>query len=83
MCRSEGSLGLCASIESCTYIVGSLTHPTAPLNFYSSFPCSPLCSIAGDAKYVELALKFAYGQDADMSKLAGVQSLSGTGACRR
>lgn len=82
MCRSEGSLGLCASIESCTYIVGSLTHPTAPLNFYSSFPCSPLCSIAGDAKYVELALKFAYGQDADMSKLAGVQSLSGTGACR-
>lgn len=38
--------------------------------------------IAGDAKYVELALKFAYGADADMSVIAGVQSLSGTGACR-
>jgi len=39
-------------------------------------------SIAGDGRYVELALRFAYGQDADMSKVAGVQSLSGTGACR-
>ena len=38
--------------------------------------------IAGDAKYVELALKFAYGSDADLSNTAGVQSLSGTGACR-
>uniref|UniRef100_A0A7S2MEE3 aspartate transaminase n=1 Tax=Helicotheca tamesis TaxID=374047 RepID=A0A7S2MEE3_9STRA len=39
-------------------------------------------SIIGDAEFVNLALKFAYGADADMSKLAGVQSLSGTGACR-
>eukprot|EP00562_Extubocellulus_spinifer_P026363 CAMPEP_0178665058 /NCGR_PEP_ID=MMETSP0698-20121128/29732_1 /TAXON_ID=265572 /ORGANISM="Extubocellulus spinifer, Strain CCMP396" /LENGTH=412 /DNA_ID=CAMNT_0020308309 /DNA_START=35 /DNA_END=1276 /DNA_ORIENTATION=- len=39
-------------------------------------------SIVGDGRYVELALKFAYGQDADMTKIAGVQSLSGTGACR-
>jgi len=39
-------------------------------------------SIAGDAAFVNLALKFAYGADADMEKLAGVQSLSGTGACR-
>jgi aspartate aminotransferase len=38
--------------------------------------------IAGDAKYVELALKFAYGSNADLSSVAGVQSLSGTGACR-
>ena len=38
--------------------------------------------IAGDAKYVELALKFAYGADTDLSSVAGVQSLSGTGACR-
>lgn len=38
--------------------------------------------IAGDAKYVELALGFAYGAQADMSNIAGVQSLSGTGACR-
>eukprot|EP00985_Skeletonema_marinoi_P014519 scaffold7359_cov78-Skeletonema_marinoi.AAC.1 len=38
--------------------------------------------IAGDAKYVDLALGFAYGTDADMTKLAGVQTLSGTGACR-
>ena len=39
-------------------------------------------SIAGDAAYVDLALKFAYGADVDMGKLAGVQTLSGTGACR-
>ena len=39
-------------------------------------------SIAGDVRYVELALKFAYGQDANMDVVAGVQSLSGTGACR-
>lgn len=38
--------------------------------------------IAGDAKYVDLALGFAYGANADLSKIAGVQSLSGTGACR-
>ena len=39
-------------------------------------------SIVGDGRYVELALKFAYGQDASMDVIAGVQSLSGTGACR-
>ena len=39
-------------------------------------------SIIGDANFVSLAIKFAYGQDVDMSKLAAVQSLSGTGACR-
>lgn len=38
--------------------------------------------IAGDAAYVGLALGFAYGADADLSNIAGVQSLSGTGACR-
>lgn len=38
--------------------------------------------IAGDAKYVDLALKFAYGADADLTNVAGVQTLSGTGACR-
>mmetsp|Transcript_4748 Transcript_4748/g.11952 ORF Transcript_4748/g.11952 Transcript_4748/m.11952 type:complete len:488 (+) Transcript_4748:1508-2971(+) len=38
--------------------------------------------IAGDAAYVALALGFAYGSDADLSNVAGVQSLSGTGACR-
>jgi aspartate aminotransferase len=39
-------------------------------------------SISGDSNFVELALKFAYGWDADLSSIAGVQSLSGTGACR-
>jgi len=39
-------------------------------------------SIAGDAAYVEQAVKFAYGQDADLSTMAAVQTLSGTGACR-
>ena len=39
-------------------------------------------SIAGDAAYVEQAIKFAYGQDADLANIAAVQSLSGTGACR-
>mgnify|MGYP000104623710 CR=1 FL=1 len=38
--------------------------------------------IAGDAEYVNLALAFAYGSNADLAKVAGVQSLSGTGACR-
>jgi aspartate aminotransferase len=38
--------------------------------------------IAGDDKYVDLALKFAYGPDVDMSNIAGIQTLSGTGACR-
>jgi len=39
-------------------------------------------SIAGDAAYVSLAVKFAYGQDVNLDKLAAVQTLSGTGACR-
>ncbi len=39
-------------------------------------------SIAGDAAYVAEAIKFAYGQDQDLSSLAAVQTLSGTGACR-
>ena len=39
-------------------------------------------SIAGDAAFVALAIKFAYGQDVDMENIAAVQSLSGTGACR-
>jgi len=38
--------------------------------------------IEGDSVYVELAIKFAYGDDIDISKVAAVQSLSGTGACR-
>lgn len=38
--------------------------------------------IAGDPTYVSLALQFAYGKDANLSNIAGVQSLSGTGACR-
>jgi len=38
--------------------------------------------IAGDAAYVNLALKFAYGADSNLENVAGVQSLSGTGACR-
>lgn len=39
-------------------------------------------AIAGDAEFVRLALQFAYGKDADLTRIAGVQSLSGTGACR-
>jgi len=39
-------------------------------------------SIAGDAAYVNLALKFAYGAEMNLDNVAGVQSLSGTGACR-
>jgi len=39
-------------------------------------------SIAGDANFVSLAIKFAYGQDVDMDTIAAVQTLSGTGACR-
>jgi len=38
-------------------------------------------TIVGDAAYVEQAIKFAYGQDADMSTIAAAQTLSGTGAC--
>lgn len=38
--------------------------------------------IEGDSVFVEQALAFAYGQDMDLSRVAGVQTLSGTGACR-
>lgn len=38
--------------------------------------------IDGDANYVSLALKFAYGAGLDMATTAAVQTLSGTGACR-
>jgi len=39
-------------------------------------------SIVGDLAYVEQAVKFAYGQDADLTNIAATQTLSGTGACR-
>lgn len=38
--------------------------------------------IEGDQAYVAKALKFAYGADAPLERIAGVQTLSGTGACR-
>lgn len=38
--------------------------------------------IEGDKGFVEKALKFAYGAEAPMDRIAGVQTLSGTGACR-
>lgn len=38
--------------------------------------------IEGDQDFVAKALRFAYGADAPLSRIAGVQSLSGTGACR-
>jgi aspartate aminotransferase, mitochondrial len=38
--------------------------------------------IEGDKVFVDKALSFAYGQDFDLNRLAGVQTLSGTGACR-
>lgn len=38
--------------------------------------------IDGDQAYVEKALKFAYGAEAPLDRIAGVQTLSGTGACR-
>lgn len=38
--------------------------------------------IDGDQAYVEKALKFAYGAEAPLERIAGVQTLSGTGACR-
>lgn len=38
--------------------------------------------IEGDQAFVEKALKFAYGANAPLDRIAGVQSLSGTGACR-
>jgi len=38
--------------------------------------------IEGDSAYIEKALKFAYGANAPLDRIAGVQTLSGTGACR-
>lgn len=38
--------------------------------------------IEGDQAFVEKALKFIYGADAPLERIAGVQTLSGTGACR-
>lgn len=38
--------------------------------------------IEGDQAFVEKALQFAYGGDAPLERIAGVQTLSGTGACR-
>jgi aspartate aminotransferase len=38
--------------------------------------------IEGDAGFIEQALRFAYGEDEDLKCIAGVQTLSGTGACR-
>jgi aspartate aminotransferase, mitochondrial len=38
--------------------------------------------IDGDRQFVECAMRFAYGPDMPMDHLAGVQTLSGTGACR-
>jgi hypothetical protein len=38
--------------------------------------------IEGDQAFVEKALTFAYGPDAPLERIAGVQTLSGTGACR-
>ena len=38
--------------------------------------------IEGDQSFVSKALQFAYGSDAPLDRIAGVQTLSGTGACR-
>jgi hypothetical protein len=38
--------------------------------------------IEGDQAFVEKALKCAYGANAPLDRIAGVQTLSGTGACR-
>jgi aspartate aminotransferase, mitochondrial len=38
--------------------------------------------IEGDPAFVDGALRFAYGVDAPLDRIAGVQTLSGTGACR-
>ena len=38
--------------------------------------------IEGDSVFIEKALQFAYGSNVDLSNIAGVQTLSGTGACR-
>jgi aspartate aminotransferase, mitochondrial len=38
--------------------------------------------IAGDAEFLNVALQFAYGTGMDWNRVAAVQTLSGTGACR-
>lgn len=38
--------------------------------------------IEGDQDFVAKALKFAYGADVPLERIAGAQTLSGTGACR-
>lgn len=38
--------------------------------------------IEGDGEFLACALEFMYGEGADLSHIAGVQSLGGTGACR-
>jgi aspartate aminotransferase len=38
--------------------------------------------IEGDAAFIAKALQFAYGEGAPLERIAGAQSLSGTGACR-
>lgn len=38
--------------------------------------------IDGDRDFVKVAMRFAYGRDFPLDHLAGVQTLSGTGACR-
>lgn len=38
--------------------------------------------IEGDKDFIELAMKFAYGEDMPMDHVAGIQTLSGTGALR-
>ena len=36
----------------------------------------------GDSEFINLAVQFAYGSDVDLQRIAAIQSLSGTGACR-
>jgi len=38
--------------------------------------------IDGDRDFIKVAMEFAYGPEMPMDHLAGVQTLSGTGACR-
>lgn len=38
--------------------------------------------IDGDRDFVKVAMRFAYGPDMPLGHIAGVQTLSGTGACR-
>jgi aspartate aminotransferase len=38
--------------------------------------------IDGDPAFIQRAVQFAYGEDVDLDKIAAVQTLSGTGACR-